>query len=41
MIDQALSRSLDLPEQAWSSAAPLLAVASCRHETQYSRLFRS
>ena len=41
MIDQALSRALDLPEQAWSSAAPLLAVASCHHETQYSRLFRS
>jgi urease accessory protein len=25
----------------WSSALPLLAVASSRHETQYSRLFRS
>ena len=41
MIDQALNRAVDLPEQDWSSAAPLLAVASCRHETQYSRLFRS
>ncbi len=27
--------------QQWSSAAPGLAIASMRHETQYSRLFRS
>lgn len=40
-IDQALRRAIDLPQQDWSSAAPLLAVASSRHETQYSRLFRS
>lgn len=41
MIDQALKRAVDLPQHDWSSAAPLLAVASSRHETQYSRLFRS
>lgn len=35
--DQALRAE---PSQ-WSSALPLLAVASSRHETQYSRLFRS
>ena len=40
-IDAAIERALALPEDGWSSAAPLLAVASARHETQYSRLFRS
>lgn len=30
-----------LPEEAWSSFAPGLAIASACHETQYSRLFRS
>lgn len=40
-VEQALDRALGLPREAWSSAAPLLAVASARHETQYSRLFRS
>lgn len=33
--------ALSLPRQAWSSAAPLVAIASMRHETQYTRLFRS
>jgi len=40
-----LLRARDLALQtepsSWSSALPLLAVASSRHETQYSRLFRS
>jgi urease accessory protein len=40
-IEAAIERALALPEDGWSSAAPLLAVASARHETQYSRLFRS
>jgi urease accessory protein len=40
-IDAAIARALELPRADWSSAAPLLAVASARHETQYSRLFRS
>lgn len=30
-----------LPEQAWSNFTPGLAIASSRHETQYTRLFRS
>jgi urease accessory protein len=29
------------PQQQWSNAAPGLAIASMRHERQYSRLFRS
>ena len=33
--------ALSLPEDAWSSSLPGLAIASARHETQYSRLFRS
>jgi len=33
--------ALDLPESHWSSLAPGLAILSSRHETQYSRLFRS
>lgn len=30
-----------LPEEAWSNFAPAFAICSARHETQYSRLFRS
>jgi urease accessory protein len=33
--------ALSLPEAEWSNFTPGLALASCRHETQYSRLFRS
>jgi urease accessory protein len=33
--------SLELKEDAWSNLAPGLAFLSSRHETQYSRLFRS
>ena len=40
-IDQSIDAALSLTEHDWSSAAPLLAIASARHETQYSRLFRS
>lgn len=32
---------LEIPEQDWSNFAPGLAYLSARHETQYSRLFRS
>lgn len=32
---------LDLPEEGWSNFVPGLAILSARHETQYSRLFRS
>ena len=34
-------RALDLPESEWTGLAPGLAILSSRHETQYSRLFRS
>jgi urease accessory protein len=34
-------RALSLEPEAWSNLAPGFALASCRHETQYSRLFRS
>lgn len=34
-------RALTLDAGAWSNLAPGFAIASCRHETQYSRLFRS
>jgi urease accessory protein len=30
-----------LPESAWSNFTPAFAIACARHETQYSRLFRS
>ena len=33
--------ALELPESQWSGLAPGLAILSRRHETQYSRLFRS
>lgn len=33
--------AMTLPESEWSSGAPGFAIACCRHETQYSRLFRS
>lgn len=34
-------RGSALPEESYSNFAPAFAIASCRHETQYSRLFRS
>lgn len=40
-VNECVSSALDLPESAWCSAAPLLAIAQMKHETQYSRLFRS
>lgn len=35
------AEALALPPGAWSNFSPGLAIASSRHETQYSRLFRS
>ncbi|WP_444653596.1 urease accessory protein UreF [Citrobacter portucalensis] len=38
---QGLSQALTCPDTSLGSATPLAAIASARHETQYSRLFRS
>ena len=35
------AQAADLPEPQWSNFTPGLAIASSRHETQYTRLFRS
>jgi urease accessory protein len=40
-IPTAAARGLTLPDADIAGAAPALSIASCRHETQYSRLFRS
>ena len=40
-IPQTCDAALALPEVAWCSSAPGLALASSLHETQYTRLFRS
>lgn len=40
-LTDAVSAAPRLQESAWSNFAPRLAIASCQHETQYSRLFRS
>jgi urease accessory protein len=34
-------RALTLPREDWRNFSPALAIASSRHETQYTRLFRS
>lgn len=41
VISQAVQLGLTLPDDALGAAAPALAIASSRHETQYTRLFRS
>lgn len=41
VIPALAERALQLPETRWSNFAPGLALASCHHETQYSRIFRS
>lgn len=38
---QTVDAALELEEADWSSASPWLAIAQMKHETQYSRLFRS
>jgi urease accessory protein len=40
-IDSAVSRALATPPDEINTFAPMLGVLSARHETQYSRLFRS
>jgi urease accessory protein len=40
-IPEALDQALALPSEAIGAAAPALAIAASRHETQYTRLFRS
>ena len=40
-VGAAVDIALALPEDDWSSASPWLAIAQMKHETQYSRLFRS
>jgi urease accessory protein len=40
-VEDALARGDDDWEAGLNGFAPALAIASCRHETQYSRLFRS
>ena len=37
----AVLRGLELPDEDMGASAPALAIASSRHETQYTRLFRS
>lgn len=41
MLPALLEAALVLPDEAVGSSTPALAIASARHETQYSRLFRS
>ena len=41
VVGRAHAAAMTLPEARWSSGLPALAVMSARHETQYSRLFRS
>ncbi|MDD3652499.1 urease accessory UreF family protein [Immundisolibacter sp.] len=41
VIPAAVTRGLALPDADIAGAAPALSIASCWHETQYSRLFRS
>lgn len=40
-VNVCVDSAISLPADEWSSASPLLAIAQMKHETQYSRLFRS
>jgi len=40
-IPQAVAHAMPLPDDERQAFCPMLAIASARHETQYSRLFRS
>jgi urease accessory protein len=40
-IVDAVETAFALPGEEWSNFSPLYAIASSRHETQYTRLFRS
>ncbi len=40
-IPEIAAAAMQLPESEWSNFTPAFAIACARHETQYSRLFRS
>jgi urease accessory protein len=40
-VNACVETAINLSTEDWSSASPLLAIAQMKHETQYSRLFRS
>jgi urease accessory protein len=40
-IPEVAAAAMRLPESQWSNFTPAFAIACARHETQYSRLFRS
>lgn len=40
-LPQVVAHAMQLPDDEISNFNPLLSIAGCRHETQYSRLFRS
>lgn len=40
-LPEAVDRAAARPEEDWQAHTPALAILSSRHETQYSRLFRS
>ncbi len=40
-LPQVIQAAMQLPEDEMSNFNPLLSIAGCQHETQYSRLFRS
>ena len=40
-VTRAVDAALALEQSDWSNASPWLAIAQMKHETQYSRLFRS
>jgi urease accessory protein len=41
LLPEIADRALGMPEDSLSNFSPALAIASSRHETQYTRLFRS
>jgi urease accessory protein len=41
ILPDAVERSLAIDDDAIGASNPALAIASSRHETQYTRLFRS
>jgi len=40
-LPQVIQAAMQLPDDGMSNFNPLLSIAGCQHETQYSRLFRS
>lgn len=40
-LPQVIQAAMQLPDDEMSNFNPLLSIAGCQHETQYSRLFRS